>query len=71
MMERTQEFIGVRTIELADAFGEGQHVFNMSLTDTEIIRCRDCKIMDEIQPETNQPCSTDPDGFCAWAVRRQ
>lgn len=37
--------------------------------DCPIVRCRDCKRMDEIQPETNQPCSTDPDGFCAWAER--
>lgn len=38
--------------------------------DEQIIRCRDCKRMDEIQLETNQPCSTDPNGFCAWAERK-
>ena len=71
MMSRRQEFIGVRNIEAANVYGEGQHLYNIHLTDTEIIRCRDCKKMDEIQLETNQPCSTDPNGFCAWAVRKE
>lgn len=35
-----------------------------------ITRCRDCELMDEIEDD-GQPCSTDPNGFCAWAVRKQ
>ena len=37
----------------------------------EVIRCRDCEWMDVIRLETNQPCSTEPNGFCSWAERRE
>lgn len=81
-MERCQEFIGVRCIEYADALGDGQHIYNMHLTDTEIIRCRDCgntyhwndgeisclHFEQDVEGVTSAP-SVDPNGFCAWAER--
>ena len=43
----------------------------------EVVRCRDCKHwqpwMKGAKPECwayGEPIETDPDGFCAWAVRR-
>lgn len=56
-------------IAFLDDIGEGYS--RIWSTGTEIIRCRDCRRMNEIQPETNQPCSIDPDGFCKWAERRE
>lgn len=85
MMGRCQEFIGVRCIEAANVNGEGKHLYNMHLTDTEIIRCRDCgrcsetlKFSDgeagagcEVVPFCNKHrCETELEFFCAWAVRR-
>lgn len=73
MMGRCQEFIGVRCIEAANVYGEGQHLYNMHLTDTEIIRCRDCKGTEDgpwHKCETFLTHDENPDGFCAWAVRR-
>lgn len=85
-MSRCQEFIGVRCIEAANVYGEGQHLYNMHLTDTEIIRCRDCKLShndgwkcarwathhwDEDQEvDVIELADVQPDGFCAWAERR-
>lgn len=83
-MSRREEFIGVRTIEAANVYGEGQHLYNMWLTDVYIVRCRDCKRYqlrmefiptedDEIS-EIKAKCKrtnteTQPDGFCAWGER--
>lgn len=74
-MERCQEFIGVRCIEAENVYGEGKHLYNMHLTDTEIIRCRDCGH----SRDNGERCEhwankwedawIDPDGFCAWAER--
>lgn len=66
------EYIGYK-----DPIGNG--MFNMGLTDEEIVRCRDCLYwVDEDfcnNPMWHQersiyrPC-TDHDGYCAWGVRR-
>lgn len=74
-MSRRQEFIGVRCIEAANVYGEGQHLYNMHLTDTEIIRCRDCKHFRTERAEKNGQrwacfgvfafVEPNPDGFCA------
>ena len=55
------------------------------LTGEEIVRCRDCKYNDEVINACEHPCitplrrdrpenwifSTAPDGFCAWASRKE
>ena len=70
-MSQIKEYIGCKSVEAVNYDGHGDTLYNIWLTDQEIIRCRDCRRMNEIQPETNQPCSTEPDGFCAWAERRE
>ena len=42
---------------------------------TEIVRCRDCKHYDNDKTEYFNYCcewceQVEPDGFCAWGVRR-
>ena len=41
-MGRSQEFIGVRE-EAISCDIKGNPIYNMYLTDTKVIRCRDCK----------------------------
>ena len=43
----------------------------------EIVRCRDCKFMTRdmrinycIRPQEFHEFAVEPDGFCAWAVKR-
>lgn len=49
-------------------------LYHVSLTDEEVIRCRECRKSD---PEAYDYCEfyyaheCDPNGFCAWAERRQ
>lgn len=76
-MGRVREFVGCRAIECADYDGEGGNLYSMWLTDTEVIRCRDCKRFEK--PIDNQLgiCNRwysdmiEPNGFCAWAERRE
>ena len=43
-MRTLEEFVGKRTIEAANVYGEGEHLYNMWLdTDEPIVRCRDCE----------------------------
>ena len=85
-MERCQEFIGVRCIEAVNAYGEGEHLYNMHLTDTEIIRCRDCEMSreegwkctrwvtgrwdEEQEADVIELADVRPDGFCFKSKRR-
>ena len=72
-MSRREEFVGVRTIEAANVYGEGQHLYNMWLrTEEPIVRCRDCKKRDIDLPayEVCPMDGYDPDGFCKWGERK-
>lgn len=72
------EYIGYEEESEFPIFG-GKHPKFAVLTDTEIIRCRDCKHFRDVpmsDGSTGHRCSgvftfveTAPDGFCAWAVR--
>lgn len=73
------EYIGYK-----DPIGGGQ--FNMGLTDTEIIRCRDCKLSredgwkcafwvtghwdEEQEVDMIDLADVEPDGFCFKSERR-
>lgn len=76
-MNRREEFIGVRTIEAANVYGEGQHLYNMWLTDEPIVRCRDCELLvdhGEVVQHSRYTCGdagiVTLDGFCAWGKKR-
>lgn len=43
MMSSIQEYIGCKSIEAVDYDGKGNALCNMWLTDTEIVRCNDCR----------------------------
>lgn len=86
-MSRVKEYIGCRAVECADYNGEGDDLCSIWLTDTEVIRCRDCgksrengwkcsRFVEEIYDEAQEMgelamASVSPDGFCAWAERRE
>lgn len=67
------EHIGVRG-EVVGCDKSGRPLYSMYLTDEEVIRCRDCRKSD---PKAYDYCEfyyangCDPDGFCAWAERRE
>lgn len=75
-----KEYIGCKSVEAVNYDGNGNDICSMWLTDTEIIRCRDCKHFRTERAEKNGQrwmCSgvfafiePNPDGFCAWAVMR-
>lgn len=51
------------------------HFFGYPITD-EIVRCRDCKYYDDYtgcctRRDNVAPMAVTPDGFCAWAERRE
>lgn len=68
-----KEYIGCKSTE-----GDN---FNMWLTDTEIIRCKDCKKFETVDCAVYRALRTDgridekgmfnPDGFCAWGQERE
>lgn len=81
-MSHIKEYIGCKSIEAADY--DGNNLYSMWLTDTEVVRCRDCKHL------VNEECHNDiwrvaygegypvvvpdigiDDGFCAWGERRE
>lgn len=86
MMKRRKEFIGVRTIEAANVNGYGKHLYNMYMTDTDIIRCRDCgrsrengwkctywvtgRWDEEQEADVIELADVRPDGFCFKAEKR-
>lgn len=57
-----------------DIYNDGNPRIKLWKTDEEVIRCRDCRKSD---PEAYDYCEfyyaqgRDPNGFCAWAERRQ
>lgn len=67
-----KEYVGYK-----EPIGDG--LFNMGVTDEEIIRCRDCKQfhVDQSDHDYREPWYCDlwctdivkPDGFCSWAER--
>lgn len=82
-MADVKEYIGRKSIEAVNYDGNGHDLCNMWLTEEEIIRCRDCKYMDDFGDCTNPVWqvaygeghpSVSPEigcdnGFCAWAER--
>lgn len=77
-----KEYIACKSIDIANYDGEGNDVCCIHLTDTEIIRCRDCDYIIETlafpEPyEEKEPIwfcgkfghGCHANGFCAWAVR--
>lgn len=87
MMGRVREYIGCRATECSDFNGKGDDLYSMWLTDTEVIRCRDCgksrengwkcsRFVEWVYDEAQEMgelamASVSPDGFCAWAERRE
>lgn len=83
-MGRVKEYIGCKSIEAADCDGKGNNLYSMWLTDTEVVRCRDCenktkndsggisckhfRLVDRFGFAYYAPVK--PDGFCAWGERR-
>lgn len=68
------EYVGYRDPIDGCYDAAGNQMFNMGVTDEEIIRCRDCGRF------TDGLCglrkgigyfAVEPDGFCAWAERRE
>lgn len=48
-MSYIREYIGCKSIKIADYDGKGNNLYSMWLTDTEVVRCRDCgKSSDEM-----------------------
>lgn len=42
-MSNIREYVGCKSIEAENYDGEGNNLYNMWLTDEEIVRCRDCR----------------------------
>lgn len=80
-MSDTREYVGCKSIEIENYDGNGNNLYNMWLTDEEIVRCRDCKHceieevdygMGEVRNELEcylTGLETKPNGFCSWGVR--
>lgn len=80
-MSDTREYVGCKSIEIDNYDGNGNNLYNMWLTDEEIVRCRDCKHCDidevdygegEIHNELEcylTGLETKPNGFCSWGER--
>lgn len=81
-MSQVKEYVGRKSIEAVNYDGKGNDLFNMWLTDEEIVRCRDCKHceieevdydMGEVRNELEcylTGLETKPDGFCSWGERK-
>lgn len=82
-MSNTREYVGCKSIEIENYDGNGNNLYNMWLTDEEIVRCRDCKHceveevdygMGEIRNEHEcliSGLSVNQDSFCSWGERRE
>ena len=86
-MSHVREYIGCKSIEAADYDGDGHNLYSMWLTDTEIIRCRDCGryhdgssqctrfVWGEYDEQTGAEVLTfldvQPTDYCSWAKRRE
>lgn len=75
-MSRTREYVGCKSIEAVNYDGDGNTLFNMWVTDEEIVRCRDCKyaydiINDKPICSLRRPMRflVKPNGFCSWGER--
>lgn len=71
------EYICYKTPMFCQKLANGEDALVTVLTDEEVIRCRDCahmfEMMDGFECErmSGQYHACEPDGFCAWAERRQ
>lgn len=86
-MSNIKEYIGCKSIEAVNYDGKGGNLYNMWLTDTEIIRCRDCEKSREdgwkctrfseelydVEQEIDElvMANVRPEGFCFKAERRE
>lgn len=78
-MSHIREYVGCKSIEAVNYDGDGNTLYNMWVTDEEIVRCRDCK---HASPHPTLAGMLDclrfvawsyvvePDGFCKWGERR-
>lgn len=72
-MKRVKEYVGIKTIEAVNYDGNENNLYNMWLTDKEIIRCKDCKGSEEgswFKCDTFLAHGEDPNGFCSWPERK-
>lgn len=78
-MSDTREYVGCKSIEIENYDGNGNNLYNMWLTDQEIVRCKDCKHYREVSMSDGSKghrCSgvfafveCSPNGFCSWGER--
>lgn len=74
-MSHIREYVGCKSIEAVNYDGKGSTIFNMWVTDEEIVRCRDCE--GSIDDGISSKCETfiangeDPNGFCKWGNRNE
>ena len=79
-MSQVKEYVGCKSIEAVNYDGKGNDLFNMWVTDEEIVRCRDCKNFETLDCAVYRALITDgridpkgmfnPNGFCSWGERR-
>lgn len=79
-MSHIREYVGCKSIEAANYDGKGNDLFNMWVTDEEIVRCRDCRyFVKDIDPvDHGWPMMCDLTGyqmiggncFCSWGERK-
>lgn len=84
-MSDTREYVGCKSIEIENYDGNGNNLYNMWLTDEEIVRCRDCeksrengwkctRFAEEVYDEEKEigelvMANVRPYGFCSWGER--
>lgn len=65
-MSNTREYVGCKSIEAVNYDGKGNTLYNMWITDGEVVRCRDCK---NIGCPLYLAHDQDSNGFCSWGER--
>lgn len=78
-MSNVKEYVGCKSIEAVNHDGNGNNLYNMWLTDEEIVRCKDCKKFKTLDCATYRALIAEgridskgmfnPDGFCSWGER--
>ena len=86
-MSEIKEYIGRKSLESVNYDGRGNNLYNMWITDEEIIRCKDCECFKSSFMRCNKHLShlyaedgkivgyvelaVRPDDFCSWGERRE
>lgn len=80
MAIRIEEYVGRKIIDEPECLKDSpiSGTYRVELSDEEIIRCLDCIQSHEVEGDIacamfsrDRDCIVEPDGFCAWAERRQ